>query len=145
MWATFRVGESLLALESGAVREFLRHLETTPVPLGPPCLEGLANLRGVVVPVIALGTRLGLDGGASGERDPVVVVETRAGPLGWRIDEIAGACAAPDEPLDELPDSAPSELRAAVLGVGRVGGSVAFLLDPEACSRLGAEGSSVRE
>ncbi len=136
MWATFRVGEALLAVEATAVREFLRRLETTPLPLGPRALEGLANLRGVVIPVLALDRWLGIGSGANGEAEPVVVVETGAGPVGWRVDEVGGVRPAPEGPLDELPDAAPGELRAASIGIARLGDEIAILLDPEACSAL---------
>jgi purine-binding chemotaxis protein CheW len=58
---TFHLGDGTYALPVGAVREVLRPPRLTPVPLAPPEVVGVANLRGQIVPVLDLRLRLGLD------------------------------------------------------------------------------------
>jgi purine-binding chemotaxis protein CheW len=53
-FVTFFVGDEVFAVPMAPVREIIRGPETVRVPLSPPSLEGLANLRGLVLPVISL-------------------------------------------------------------------------------------------
>jgi purine-binding chemotaxis protein CheW len=56
---TLRSGGETLSLPLAEVMEILQPRPLTRVPHGPPSLLGLANLRGVVVPVISLSALLG--------------------------------------------------------------------------------------
>lgn len=55
------------------VRDVLRRQRITPVPLAPPAIAGLLNLRGRVVTAIDLRRRLGLPPGAAADAANVVV------------------------------------------------------------------------
>lgn len=50
----FRVGPKELVLDIMRVQEILPALDTTQVPNAPAPIEGVANLRGAVVPVVDL-------------------------------------------------------------------------------------------
>src|SRR2546429_8217408 len=71
-----RVGPGEFALPIEQVTEVLWMVELTPVPEGPPWLLGLVNVRGEVIPVVDLRTRLGLPAGPVGLSTPLVIVST---------------------------------------------------------------------
>ena len=56
----FMLAGSRFAVEVGQAREVVVFDSLTPVPLAPPFLMGLANLRGAVMPIVDLGPLLGL-------------------------------------------------------------------------------------
>lgn len=56
----FKLAGSRFAVEVGQAREVVVFDGLTPVPLAPPFLMGLANLRGAVMPIVDLGPLLGL-------------------------------------------------------------------------------------
>ena len=56
----FALGLEPCAVRIDLVREILEVGHMTPLPLMPAFVRGVMNLRGVVVPVIDLGARLGL-------------------------------------------------------------------------------------
>lgn len=58
-FAVFSLGEALFAFDVVDVREILRAAALSPAP-GHADIEGLLNLRGKVVPVIDIRSRLGL-------------------------------------------------------------------------------------
>lgn len=58
---TFQLDERTFALPVAAVREVLRPPRLTAVPLAPPEVVGVANLRGQIVPVLDLRVRLALE------------------------------------------------------------------------------------
>lgn len=59
-YATFHVGNLLLAIDIDLVQEINRHLEITEVPHAPESVRGVINLRGDVVTIVDMRTILGL-------------------------------------------------------------------------------------
>ena len=65
-WCTFTVADRVCALDVTRVQEVLRPLPVTPLPLAPPAVRGLLNLRGRIVPAVDLRAVLGLPPAAPG-------------------------------------------------------------------------------
>lgn len=57
---TFHVGQEEFGLDIGAITEAIRPLPITPLPRMPQFIEGVINLRGVIIPVVDLRKRFGL-------------------------------------------------------------------------------------
>ena len=53
-FVTFIAGDEVFAVDMAPVQEIIRVPEVVRVPLAPASLEGLANLRGKVLPIISL-------------------------------------------------------------------------------------------
>ena len=51
-FVTFTIGDESFAVDMMPVQEIIRMPEVVRVPLAPPALDGLANLRGKVLPII---------------------------------------------------------------------------------------------
>lgn len=83
----FRIGADRFGFRLSHVAEIIRPPKLAPMPLAPASLLGLANLRGVVLPVISLRRLLGHDDAASREAARVVVIGGDA-PLGFLVDRI---------------------------------------------------------
>ena len=82
-----RAAGRTLALDSAEVSEVVRAGRLTPVPLAPPALDGLASLRGRVVPVVSMARLLGeADADRAGARRLVVL--RRADPIALAVDEV---------------------------------------------------------
>ena len=59
-FSTFVVDRLLFGVEVEKVQEVIRYQEMTRVPLAPPVVKGLINLRGQIVTAIDLRRRLEL-------------------------------------------------------------------------------------
>ena len=59
-WCTFLLADGLYGLDVARVHEVLRPQPLTRVPLAPPAVAGLLNLRGQIVPAVDLRTLLGI-------------------------------------------------------------------------------------
>lgn len=71
------------------VSEIILMPETIKVPLTPPTLVGLANIRGATLPVLDLRSLLGMEAlKEDTETSTVVVITWRDAPVGLRVDEI---------------------------------------------------------
>lgn len=82
---TFRIADERFAMPASAVREIIRPGKTTRVPHAPKSLVGLANLRGNVVPILALGALLKRKV-VGGHR---IIVLERTDPVGLLVDEVS--------------------------------------------------------
>ena len=80
---TFHLDQQLFGVDILRVREIRGLAQVTAVPETPPHVLGVLNLRGVVVPVIDLRTRLGMPA-VAGTATTVIVVLTVMGANGRR-------------------------------------------------------------
>ncbi|MGO4672552.1 chemotaxis protein CheW [Bosea sp. 2YAB26] len=72
-YVTVTIGEQLLGLPIGRVQDVFNTSRITPVPLAPPEIIGLLNLRGRVVTALCLRKRLGREPLPSGAKELVAV------------------------------------------------------------------------
>lgn len=91
-YCTFWVDELYLGIDALTVQEVLRNPGHTPVPLAPPAVRGLINLRGQIVTAIDLGARLGR---TPQERRMNVVVRSHEGSASLLVDRIADVVQVP--------------------------------------------------
>jgi purine-binding chemotaxis protein CheW len=87
----FRIADQRFGLRLDDVGEIIRVPRLTHMPLGPRSLEGLANLRGEVLPVVSLGRLLSLPEAPRDDATRVVVLDgdARIGFIVDRIDNLA--------------------------------------------------------
>lgn len=86
-WCTFQVATGLYGVELDRVHEVLRPQPLTAVPLAPPAVVGLLNLRGRIVPAVDLRVLFGLPRLAEGQGG-MVVVQASDGPVALLVDSI---------------------------------------------------------
>lgn len=83
----FGVAAERLGLWLKEVAEIIRPPKLAQMPMAPPSLLGLANLRGTVLPVLSLRRLLGWDDADSAETARVIVID-RPAPFGLLVDRI---------------------------------------------------------
>lgn len=72
---TFLIGDDEHGISILRVREIAEYRALTPVPMTPPWMRGVMNLRGTVVPVVDLAARLGLERTTVSKRTCLIIVE----------------------------------------------------------------------
>jgi len=82
----FEVAGSVYALDVTQLREVVRWQPVTPLPMAPELIEGVIDLRGVVVPVIDLGRALGRGSVEAGARARIAVTEIDGMVVGLAVD-----------------------------------------------------------
>ena len=137
-FCTFFLKDFIFGIEVEAIQEVIRYQEMTPVPLAPPSIHGLINLRGQIVTAIDLRTRLKLSP-REGDALPMnVIVRTPDGPVSLLVDEI-GDVVEVDPALYERPaetlDPAAKEL---VTGVYKLESTLLLILDVAGATAVAA-------
>lgn len=87
-YVTFIAGDEVFAVEMAPVQEIIRVPDVVRVPLSPPTLEGLANLRGKVLPIVSLRRALGFDDREVDDTSRAVVIDIGQ-PMGFVVDRVA--------------------------------------------------------
>jgi purine-binding chemotaxis protein CheW len=87
-FVVFLVGEEVFAVDMAPVQEIIRVPEIVRVPLAPASLEGLANLRGKVLPIASLRRIFGFAEKGFDDATRAVVIDMGQ-PLGFVVDRVA--------------------------------------------------------
>lgn len=132
-YLTFVLDKETFAIGILAVKEIIEYQSLTVVPMMPPAVRGVINLRGAVVPVIDLAIRFGRTPTSVTKRTCIVIVEITA--EGERID--IGVIVDAVNQVLEIPESeiaAPPPFGAKIRtdfiqGMGNVDGKFIILLD----------------
>lgn len=86
---TFALSGEELAFPIGLVQEIVRPPVMTRVPNAPIYMDGIANLRGNILPVINLRERLGLAARETDDATRVVVLDCDGTPTGVIVDSVS--------------------------------------------------------
>lgn len=87
-FVTFVAGNQVFAVDMAPVQEIIRVPEVVRVPLAPATLDGLANLRGKVLPIISLRRIFGYPERPADDASRAVVIDLGQ-PLGFVVDRVA--------------------------------------------------------
>src|ERR1700690_41291 len=85
---TFLLKEEEFGFDIMSVQEIIRLPKMAKVPRTPPYVDGIANLRGVVLPVIDMRTRFGMERAQETDRTRVLVVAIDGVKTGLRVDRV---------------------------------------------------------
>jgi purine-binding chemotaxis protein CheW len=103
LYGSFHLAGTELALPVAALQEVVNYPETlTPVPLAPPYLLGLFNLRGTLIPVVDLRQLLRLNAESSSAARKIAIVEAGGVRVGLQFDATGEILRVPREQVITL-------------------------------------------
>ena len=86
-FVTFYAGGETFAVDMAPVQEIIRVPNVVHVPLVPDTLEGLANLRGKILPIISLRRIFGFPEHENDDATRAIVIDLGQ-PLGFVVDRV---------------------------------------------------------
>lgn len=122
----FSLGEEEYALPITQVHEIIRFTEPRSVASSDPSVRGVISLRGKILPVYDLATRLGVEHADVSEAK-IVIVETAEDMAGVVVDDVEEVITIDGEQLDEAPTAGGRGID----GIAKIGDRLVVLLDPE--------------
>jgi purine-binding chemotaxis protein CheW len=126
---TFRLDGDLYGVELAHVQEVLRSHRLAPVPLAPPAVAGLINLRGQVVTAIDLRKRLGRPPRPEGSQAVAVVILVGGEVMSLLVDSIADVVAVDPLDFEPPPDTLEGRSRGLILGAYKLEDRLLLALD----------------
>jgi len=139
-FATFYLADLLFGVEVKQVQEVIRFQEMTRVPLAPPVVQGLINLRGQIVTAVDLRRRLGLPQRAPDRLPMNVVVRTPEGAVSLLVDEIGDVVEVSADAFERPPETVTGVARELIQGVYKMKDALLLVLDTQKAVQVG-EGS----
>jgi purine-binding chemotaxis protein CheW len=137
-YLTFTLGEEMFAIGILSIREILEYGQLTEVPMTPPFIRGVINLRGAVVPVIDLAVRFGRQPREVTKRTCIVIIETDAGgpdakgqtqQMGIVVDAVSEVLEIPPTEIEPPPAFGARIRIDFIRGMGKVAGKFVVILD----------------
>jgi purine-binding chemotaxis protein CheW len=144
-YATFYLNGICFGVHVEKVQEVLEYQDITPIPLSPPVLPGIINLRGQILTTIDLKTRLNLSPGDSNGLPMMVVVRTSEGPMNLLVDKIGGVLDADPDQFEKPTETLKSAIRSVTTHVCKLEKHLLLVLDTEKVIQLPEEMNSARE
>jgi purine-binding chemotaxis protein CheW len=97
------IGEHLYAIDIMQVREIRGWTVSTPLPHAPPHVLGMINLRGSILPVIDLGSLLGVGVTTASASSVVMVAQIGENQVGLLVDAVCDILMVGENMLQEPP------------------------------------------
>jgi len=133
-YLVFQLAQEEFAIGVLSVREIIRTQYITKVPHTPPHMKGVINLRGKVIPVMDLRTKLGFPETEYDQRTCVIIVEIQTDArtslyMGLIVDGVAEVLNLAQADIQDVPDFGSSSPSPYLLGVAKTKGRIRILLD----------------
>ena len=132
-YLTFLLGGEMFAVGILNIKEIIEYGAVTEIPMVPPFIRGVINLRGAVVPVIDLASRFGGKRSEISRRTCIVIIELAENDerqdIGVVVDAVSEVLEIPAAEI-EPPPSFGARIRADFIkGMGKVNGKFVILLE----------------
>jgi len=125
----FNIGKELYGVGIESVHEIVKVPDITEVPDAPAFLKGVINLRGKIVPVVDLRTRMKLDGKEKTKSSRVLITENDGRLVGLLVDAVSEVLKVNPEAVEAPPEMISSVGVEYITGVAKVEGSLIILLN----------------
>jgi len=132
-YLTFLLGDEMFAIGILSIREIIEYGFVTDVPMTPPFIRGVLNLRGAVVPVIDLLVRFGRAPQDNTKRTCIVIVEIESanGSQQMRVvvDAVSEVLEIPAAEIEPAPEFGARIRNDFIKGMGKINGKFVIVLD----------------
>jgi purine-binding chemotaxis protein CheW len=126
---TFQIDDKLLGVDIMAVREIRVWTPTTKIPHAPAYVRGVVNLRGTVLPVIDLSSRLGWGDTEASARHVIIVMEIGHQLHGLIVDSVNDIVLIDEATMQPPPDLGDPLVPFFIEGLATVDDHMAMVLD----------------
>ena len=129
---TFQLGKEIFGIDTNLIKEIIRYPEITEVPKAPKYLKGLANLRGIIIPVIDTRIKLDISNIEITPHTRVLILDIGKTFLGLIVDRIKGVIDVEENEVEPPPQVLSSEIeKEYISGVIRKNGQLILKLNLE--------------
>jgi purine-binding chemotaxis protein CheW len=139
---TFYLDEFCFGVDVQKVQEVIRYQEMTRIPLAPPIVRGLINLRGQIVTAIDMRRRLGLAGLPDGKLPMNVVIRTDGGPVSLLVDEIGDVLEVDVDSYERPPETLRGQFRDLIEGAYKLSDRLLLILNSERATSVTPGGAN---
>ena len=133
-YLTFVVGSETFAIGILRIKEIIEYGQLTAVPMMPPSVRGVINLRGAVVPVVDLSSRFFARRSETTRRTCIVILEVDGNDgtqvIGVVVDAVNEVLEIPAADIEPPPNFGARIRSEFIDGMARLGQRFVIVLDP---------------
>jgi purine-binding chemotaxis protein CheW len=100
---TFMLKDEEFGFDIMSVQEIIRPPKLSKVPRTPAYVDGIANLRGVVLPIIDMRPRFGMEHAEDTDGTRVLVIDVNGSKMGLRVDRVKQVTSVSRTDMEEPP------------------------------------------
>ena len=126
---SFKIGDVEFGVDILRVQEINKMMELTVVPNTPSFVEGVVNLRGRIIPVLNLRSRLGLEVKEYDSETRIIVVELEDKTIGFIVDEVKEVLRIPKSITEAPPQVVSGVDSDYITAIGKLEDRLLLLLD----------------
>jgi purine-binding chemotaxis protein CheW len=127
--ASFRVGNEEYVIDIMRIKEIINPLKITPVPSSSDLIEGMINLRGVIIPIVDLRKRFRVPPEGWAKQPKYIIVAVSGRIVGIVVDEVLEVVRIPREQIKPSPEISQGREPGIFLGVCEHQGRLLLLVD----------------
>jgi len=137
-FVTFQVGDEECGVDIRCITEVIRPLKIKPLPRMPEFIEGVVNLRGMIIPIVDLRKRFALTRIVDNPKKMRMLITKGAIPgasragrelLGLVVDSVQEVLHINRKDIDPAPEAARGQHAGFITGMGKVGDRLIILID----------------
>jgi purine-binding chemotaxis protein CheW len=126
---SFKIGNEEYGVDILIVQEINKITQITKVPNAPDFVEGVINLRGRVIPIIDLRTRLKLEKKPHDKDTRIIVVEIERKTIGFIVDAVSEVLRIPANVTEAPPELVAGIDSEFIKSVGKLEDRLLILID----------------
>ncbi len=127
--AAFRVGSEEYVIDIMRIKEIINPLKITSVPSASELIEGVINLRGVIIPVLDLRKRFAVPSDRHSPTPKYIIIILSGRIIGLIADEVLEVVRVPRNTIKPSPQLFNDRLGTLCLGVCEYNGRLLLLID----------------
>lgn len=127
--ACFKVGEQTFSMDIMRIRQIIRPMKITPLPKAPDFVEGMINLRGVVIPLVDLRKRFDIPIENPEAEARVIIASVDRNVVGMIVDEVTEVITIPQTEIQPPPKMISGIQSEFLMGVCRYKDQILLVMD----------------
>ena len=124
-----KLGDENYGLDIGSVYEIIRFQQCTAVPASPAFVDGVINLRGLIIPVVDMASRFGMTRTETTKSTRIIVAGTAGMRVGLIVDAVTEVLMVAEDAVEPTPEVAAGYDSGYIRGIAKLAGELVILLD----------------
>ncbi|MDH8676606.1 chemotaxis protein CheW [Fusibacter bizertensis] len=128
-FVTFRLNQEYYGINIQNVENIEKVLPITRIPYTLNYIKGVVNLRGIIVPVVDLRARFGLDKKPTSEESRIIIVNLDENKIGMLVDSSSEVLQIMEDDIDAAPNVKKEINNEFIKNIGKKNGRIIMLID----------------
>lgn len=128
-FVTFRLNEEYYGINIQNVENIEKVLPITRIPHTMNYIKGVVNLRGIIVPVVDLRARFGLDKKPYTDDSRIIIVNLEENKIGLLVDSSSEVLQISSDDIDASPNIRRENNNEFIKNIGKKNGRIIMLID----------------